>query len=141
MELLRKLGREAEAKRDEAARVVEVEFIVKLASSNTLTAPADGIFVTGNAAQLGNWDGKGLALTRVKEQPDNDQKASDQQLDSQRWQVKTVLPRGDLQFKFTGGSFESVEVRSDGRSISNRRYRVGSKNVIQAEIARFKQAK
>lgn len=131
MELLRKLGREAEAKRDEAARMVDVEFIVKLASSNTLTVPADGIFVTGNAAQLGNWDGKGLALTRV----------NDQQLSTQTWQVKTLLPRGDLQFKFTGGSFESVEVRSDGRSISNRRYRVGSKNVIQAEIAGFKKAK
>ncbi len=140
MELLRKLGGDVEAQRDEAARMVEVEFIVKL-SSNTLTAPADGVFVTGNATQLGNWNGKGLALTRVKEQPDNAQQASDQQLSVQRWQVKTVLPRGDLQFKFTGGSFDSVEVRSDGRSISNRRYRVGSKNAIQAEIAGFKQPK
>lgn len=140
MELLRKLGREAEAKRDEAARMVEVEFIVKLASSNNITVPVSGIFVTGNAAQLGNWDGKGLALTRVKSQQ-KDQQASDQPSGTQQWQVKTLLPRGDLQFKFTGGSFESVEVRLDGRSISNRRYRVGAKNVIQAEIAGFKQAK
>ncbi len=52
-----------------------------------------------------------------------------------------MVPKGDLQFKITRGSWDFVETRADGRSISNRRIRIGKEQQIEVEVAAFQEGK
>ena len=121
--LLRKLGREAEAKQEEAERLVEVEFIVT--TQDKLTPDAKLILV-GNTLSLGSWKNPGLELHRNSDT---------------EWRAQANIPRGELQFKVAIGGVERVETRADGRSISNRRFRVQSACDIRANVEAFKEAK
>ena len=117
---LRDLGREAEATKEETARLVEVEFLV----TTTNTLPSETIlFLIGNASSLGTWDDAGLKLNRDSESI---------------WRAKAKIPRGDLLFKITAGSADKVETRADGRSISNRRIRVQIPGEIRANVEALK---
>jgi hypothetical protein len=119
--LLRNLSLEAEAKKEEEDRLVDVEFVVTTTSN---LPPETNLVLIGNASPLGNWEGAGLMLRRDSEHA---------------WRAKASIPRGDLQFKVAGGSIDKVETRADGRNISNRRFRIQSPCEIRANVEALKQ--
>ncbi|WP_224366300.1 alpha/beta hydrolase-fold protein [Hyalangium versicolor] len=76
------------------------------------TADAE-VWISGNHPSLGQWNGKGLKLTRT---PDG------------RYSGNISLPMGTgIEFKVTRGTWETVEKDATGQEISNRKLRVGDK--------------
>lgn len=72
--------------------------------------PASPIFLAGNLPEAGNWEADGLELKR---------------LDSTTAAISLKIPRdANFEFKFTLGSWESVEKDSDHHDIPNRRWSV-----------------
>lgn len=83
--------------------IVTVRFVVQLTQK---ASTQQNLFVAGNHRTLGNWRADGLALVR------NEQSVYTAQV---QVQVGT-----QLEFKFTQGSWATVEKSSEGREISNR---------------------
>ncbi|HEX8520820.1 MAG TPA: alpha/beta hydrolase-fold protein [Tepidisphaeraceae bacterium] len=83
--------------------VRELTLQVKVPAST----PGDAkIYISGSSDALGNWDGKGLELTRSE---------------SGRFTVKLKLEENEpIEFKFTRGSWETVEKNLDGSEKANR---------------------
>jgi outer membrane protein assembly factor BamB len=118
--LLRRVGQIDQAESLVQARMVDVTIIARIPKS--ATAP-EHIYLSGNAAALGPWQAEGVELTKIG---------------VDMVQVKLQLPKGDFQYKFTCGTWDNVESRADGRSISNRRIRIAGPMTIQAEIQAWK---
>lgn len=118
--LLRKSGREKEADAQISERMVQVT--VEMTPPLIEPMPKQ-IFISGNVATLGPWKPDGLEL-----KPNG----------SGKYTATFLAPRGDFQFKFTCGSFETVEVRTDGRSISNRRQRLSGPITLSTDVQAWK---
>jgi hypothetical protein len=101
-------------------RFVELTLDVTLPSETQKDA---SVYVTGNAVALGSWKTDALLLTRA---------------DDGRYRTKIQVPKGNLQFKFTCGTWESSEVRADGRSTSNRRHRMTQSVTLNATVQAWK---
>jgi predicted alpha/beta superfamily hydrolase len=87
---------------DNAGRA-EVIFEVDVPAS---TPPGDAVFLPGDAAELGAWD-PGLA--------------SMQHLHGQTWRKSVLLPLGNREYKYTRGSWPTVEVYSNGAELAGNR--------------------
>ncbi len=76
------------------------------------TTPGDAmVCLTGNHDLLGNWDGKGMQLTRTG---------------PRQYELHAEFPAGsELAGKFTRGDFTSVEKDAQGREIPDRHLRIG----------------
>ncbi len=72
------------------------------------STPADAeVCLTGNHEMLGNWDGKGIRLTRTG---------------ARQYELRADFPAGsEIACKFTRGDFTSVEKDAQGREIPDRR--------------------
>lgn len=101
-------------------RMVQVEFDIVVPDSTPKDA---AIFLAGNAASLGQWKPDGLLLSRG---------------DDGHYRASQKVPRGIVEFKLTRGSWDSIEVGVDGRSISNRRQRVSQPILIRAQVQAWK---
>ncbi len=88
------------------SRFVKVNFDVTLVAG---LSPQPQVYVTGNAAALGSWSPTGTLLTRSEDG---------------HYRGEVYLPRGDLEFKVTRGDWDTAEVASDGKKLSNRRRRI-----------------
>jgi predicted alpha/beta superfamily hydrolase len=77
--------------------------------------PADAeVWISGDHAALGQWNGAGLKLTRTPEG---------------RYTASLPLPAGTaLQYKVTRGSWATVEKDAAGQELPNRTLRLGSKS-------------
>ncbi|WP_224248483.1 alpha/beta hydrolase-fold protein [Hyalangium gracile] len=88
------------------------------------TAAEAEIWISGNHPSLGDWNGKGLKLTRA---PDGHYTGS------------ISLPaRTKLEFKVTRGSWETVEKEASGQELRNRGLKVGSEpQHVSVSVARW----
>lgn len=120
IDFLRKSGKSDQADLEERERMVEVT--VELTAPQTQPMP-EHIFMTGNAASLGPWKPDALEL---------------QPTGGGKYKATCLLPRGDFQFKFSCGTSESFEVRSDGRNTSNRRHRITGPTTLTATVQAWK---
>jgi predicted alpha/beta superfamily hydrolase len=87
--------------------------------------PADAeLWLSGNHAALGQWNGAGVKLTRTPEG---------------RYTASLPLPPGtSLEYKVTRGSWETVEKDAEGRELPNRTLRVGGKaEHVSVPVARW----
>lgn len=87
--------------------------------------PADAeLWLSGNHAALGNWNGAGVKLTRSSEG---------------RYTASVPLPAGtSLEYKVTRGSWATVEKDAEGRELPNRTWRVGSTpEQVSVTVARW----
>ncbi|MDY7232447.1 alpha/beta hydrolase-fold protein [Hyalangium rubrum] len=82
------------------------------------------VWISGNHAALGQWNGSGLKLTRA---PDG------------RYTTSLSLPSGTaLEFKVTRGSWNTVEKSTSGEETSNRTLRVGTRSErVSLTVARW----
>lgn len=117
-----------------AISLVTPNTVAQPASDNSATAtltwsvrvpdgtPSDtDLFIAGNIAQLGPWQPDTFRMTRSE---------------SGRYTAQLKLPVGtELEYKFTRGSWSSVEKSSDGSEIPNRRLRVEKDSVVEIQIA------
>lgn len=90
------------------------------------TTPAgDPVCVAGNQPQLGNWGtGSGLRLAR---RPDG------------RFMTRVRFPLNSaLEFKFTRGSWETVEKDAGGNEIPNRTFSVTASDTLEALVATWR---
>lgn len=79
------------------------------------------LFIAGNIAALGPWQPNAFRMKRSQ---------------SGRFTAQLRLSRGTvLEYKFTRGSWASVEKAPDGQEIPNRRWKVDGDAVIEVEIA------
>jgi predicted alpha/beta superfamily hydrolase len=91
--------------------VPQVTFLVQVPASTPAEAT---LWLAGNHAELGQWKGQGLKLTRALEG---------------RHAASLTLPAGTaLEYKVTRGSWESVEKGTSGEELPNRTFRMGSRS-------------
>ena len=84
------------------ASLVEVVFEVDVPAD---TPPNATVVITGNQAALSTWDPAGVAL---------------QKLSATHWRRALLLPRGAYEYKYTMGSWATVEKAADGSELPNR---------------------
>ncbi|HEX8436065.1 CBM20 domain-containing protein, partial [Archangium sp.] len=78
------------------------------------TPPDAEVWLSGNHAALGQWNGAGVKLTRSPEG---------------RYTTRLPLPAGTaLEYKVTRGSWATVEKDASGQELPNRALRVGSRS-------------
>lgn len=116
---LRATGQSDAATALEQARSVDVFLEVTIPDDATIRT----IYATGNAAALGAWDPAAIPLSRESDG---------------RFRARFKAPRGELEFKLTRGSWDTVEQRADGRSISNRRRRLTQPTTVMVQVAGWK---
>ncbi|MDX1927564.1 MAG: PQQ-binding-like beta-propeller repeat protein [Pirellulaceae bacterium] len=122
-----KLVEAAKAQGDEEAvaqltrdRLVEIVVEVRVPEA---TADDATVYLAGNASAVGSWRPNGFLLKRTG---------------AQLYQGTTLVPKGQFEFKFSQGSWDTAEVRLDGRSTSNRRQLVKQPVTIRAEVLAWK---
>jgi hypothetical protein len=120
VEIIQTQGREERITELTKDRLVEVEFEVKVPEASADDAT---IFLAGNASAIGSWSPTGILLQRIGDQ---------------LYWGKALIPKGTFEFKVTQGSSDTVEVRADGRSTSNRRQLVKQRVTIRAEVQAWK---
>jgi predicted alpha/beta superfamily hydrolase len=76
------------------------------------TPPQDGIWLSGNHALLGNWNGAGVKLYKA--------------VNSGYATVLSFAPDTSLEFKATRGSWDTVEKSARGEEVGNRSHKTGS---------------
>jgi predicted alpha/beta superfamily hydrolase len=101
---------------------VKITFIITVPPS---TNEADVIHVCGGHPQLGDWNGKGLALARQS----NGQHTGTLLLDRSPSRVE---------FKITRGSWETVEKALDGQEIANRAVELSGDRVERITVAAWR---
>jgi outer membrane protein assembly factor BamB len=101
-------------------RYVEIE--IDVIPPKTTSVDAE-LYLAGNAQAVGPWKPDGLMLQRSNDG---------------HYRGKAKVPMGNFEFKITQGDWESVEIRLDGRSISNRRRRIVKPMTIQVEVQAWK---
>jgi predicted alpha/beta superfamily hydrolase len=105
---------------DNPAALTEVVFEVHAPAD---TPPGDSLFVSGNADALGSWAPGGVALQR---------------LHGNLWRASFLLPASQpVEFKYTRGDWETVEVASSGADVDNRSDAVDAPHLRADWIARW----
>ncbi|MFN7733670.1 MAG: PQQ-binding-like beta-propeller repeat protein [Pirellula sp.] len=122
VEILERLGDQEQVRTQAQDRMVEVVFDFEVPANTPQDAQ---VLVYGNAASLGKWRGTAFPLSRVP---------------SGRYQGNVLIPKGDLQFKLALGSMDRVEVRVDGRQVSNRRVRIKEATTLRGAVQNWKEA-
>jgi predicted alpha/beta superfamily hydrolase len=103
------------------AAVVPVTFIVRTPAT---TPPGDRITIAGNVPELGPWDPARVPLERTG---------------AQAHQVTLALAAGTrLEYKFTRGSWETVEKGAQGEEIANRVHTVARPETIRVHVATWR---
>ncbi len=88
------------------------------------TPPGDTIYLSGNLPELGGWNPAGVPLT----------------LEKGKWKAKVTVPRAaDIQFKFTRGSWETVEKDAHGHEMANRVLNADRSKTVKAAVARWRE--
>ncbi len=91
----------------------EIQIIVSVPNS---TPDNEKICITGNTNQLSNWDGAGIPL---------------EEIGPNLYSYSGSFPIGqNIEFKFTRGSFASVEKTSQGLEIQNRQLKIYENNKV-----------
>lgn len=103
-----------------AKRIVTVAVEVSVPST---TDSDSNVYLAGNAAILNSWKADGWLLNRS---------------DDGKYRAKIQVPKGNLELKLTRGDWNSVEVRSDGRNISNRRRQIVQPTTLRLEVQAWK---
>lgn len=100
----------------------DVTFLVTVPAT---TPPNDGVWISGNQPQIGNWgSGNGLRLTR---RPDG------------RFMTRVRFPAASgLEYKFTRGSWDTVEKDATGNELPNRTFSVAASDTIEALVATWR---
>lgn len=121
IEMLERLGEQEQVQSQRRVRLVDVVFEFEVPADT----PADAaVLISGNTASFGKWRGDGFPLQRVA---------------ANRFRGTATLPKGDLQFKLALGSMDRVEVRADGRPVSNRRIRLKDATTVRGAVQGWKQ--
>jgi hypothetical protein len=118
--LERELGDASVADRIAQERLTSVEFVVEVPIDTPDNAK---VYLAGNAEALGPWQPNQAEVTKSVDG---------------RYRGRFRVPSGDLEFKFTLGSWDLEEVRADGRSISNRRLRIQQDATIDVKVQNWK---
>ena len=88
------------------------------------TPAARTLWISGDRAELGSWNGSGVALASAGEQ---------------RYVGGVELPEGsDIAFKVTRGSWETVEKTADGGEQANRTARVQCGDTVRVVVAKWR---
>jgi len=96
---------------------VTVEFYLTIPSD---TSPDAVVYLADNLNQTGSWKPNGVAMKK---------------LDEGRFYLKLELPQNrTLEFKFTLGSWETVEKDQDGADISNRRLLLDENKTVNLSV-------
>ena len=91
-----------------------------LVSTPKDTPKEDPVYIVGNHPKLGEWKTRGLPLKKVN---------------SQQYQISFIIPKGTrLEFKFTRGSWETVEKASDLHERDNRKFFVKRGGVCHCRV-------
>ena len=101
--------------------VAEETVTIKLVVTVPATTPiSDKVYVAGNAKALGEWAAGGVALARK---------------DDGTYTADIKLAKGsEVEFKFTRGSWETVEKQADGSEVDNRKLTADSDRDEKIEI-------
>ena len=103
--------------------VVKVDFYVTVPAD---TAPDATIYLAGNLTELGGWKADGVALNR---------------LDTGEYHAQLELPRGRiLEYKFTKGSWETVEKGTTGEELHNRTLELDGDKTQRVQVAAWRTA-
>ena len=103
--------------------VVKVDFYVTVPAD---TAPDATIYLAGNLTELGGWRADGVALNR---------------LDTGEYHAQLELPRGrTLEYKFTKGSWETVEKGTTGEELHNRTMELDGDKTQRVQVAAWRTA-
>ena len=87
------------------------------------TPAGDGVFLTGDLAQLGPWDPAALPL---------------QPLSDGRWGASLTVPRTtSLAFKLTRGSWDTVEKAADGSEQANREWTAEADATVESTVQQW----
>lgn len=98
---------------------VTVTFKVTIPQS---TLPDAKIFISGDLPALGSWNGAGVELKKI----DN------------RYEAAVSLPKDQpIEFKFTRGSWETVEKNADGGERANRTLKPSADQTVELTVARW----
>jgi predicted alpha/beta superfamily hydrolase len=97
--------------------VARVTFVARAPAS---TPAGDELWICGDHASLGTWNGSGLALARTGDGT---------------WRATLELPAGTaLEFKVTRGDWNRVEKDAAGGEIANRRWTVRGDDTVRVEV-------
>ncbi|OIP43808.1 MAG: hypothetical protein AUK47_02055 [Deltaproteobacteria bacterium CG2_30_63_29] len=84
---------------------------------------ADAVWISGDVQELGAWDGAGLQL---------------QPLGNDRWGAELTLPAGlTLLYKYTRGTWPTVEKDANGDELSNRVQNVDRPRIVSDRVVRW----
>jgi len=104
---------------DEHDEVCKIEFVVR---STADVPPGASIFLAGSLQSLGPWKPDGFLLTRFK--------------DTNQWKGTFEAKKGDtLKYKFTCGTWDSVEKTVQGGDVPNRVLELGDDATIKITVA------
>ncbi len=104
----------------QARQTETIEVIIAVQVPESFPA-GDELFLAGDQLEIGRWRPDGVKLTRD---------------DRGRYATTLRLPAGTkLEFKFTRGSWQTVESDAQGRDIANRRLEIGSASPQTAEFS------
>ena len=105
------------------AAAPSVTFIVRPPAS---TPAGEALWVCGDRAEIGAWNGSGLALVRGADGA---------------WSGRVSLPAGSaIEFKVTRGDWNRVEKDAHGGEIQNRRWTVTGEDTVRIEVAAWRDA-
>jgi len=99
---------------------VKLEFKVKAPEGT----PADAkIYLAGNAKELGEWKADGLELKKGEDG---------------KYTATLEVPKGaKLEYKFTRGNWDTVEKKSDGSDLDNRKHSAEKDETLDVEVAKW----
>lgn len=112
-----RLGQNGKAVRWTEDRLVAVVLDVVVPDN---TDPKATIYLAGNASAVGSWNPAGVLLKRG---------------DDGHYRGQLSIPRGQLEFKITQGTWDTAEAREDGRIASNRRRLIKQPVTISVQVA------
>lgn len=103
------------------ARGAQVVFVVEAPASTPASAP---LYLCGDRAELGAWNGSGLKLEPAG---------------AGQWRGSVVMPDGAaFEFKLTRGSWDTVEKDAQGGEVGNRRAVVGDGDTVHVVVAAWR---
>jgi len=108
---------------DPGTGTVTIQFIVSVPADTPVDEP---VFLSGNDAQLGNWNGAGLRLERH---------------DDGTYRGGFTFRRGaHVEFKATRGTWQTVEKSGAGGEIDNRTFKADLDKRVKAEVVSWASA-
>lgn len=105
------------------AAAARVTFVV---ASPASTPAGAALWIAGDAAALGAWNGAGIALTRGEDG---------------LWRGAVALPAGTaIEFKVTRGGWETVEKDAAGGEVANRAWTVADEDTVHVTVQAWRDA-